>query len=306
MAGGVGRVARMAAGLLLAGLTACGGPAPTPLQSQYQREAERALRYRARGELPRALAACQESLRWAEIADDRPGMLTQELNIGDLALALGDWALAERSFQRAQSMAAALSDATGALRARLGLAQISLRQGRFDEARLAFQQASDEARGRDVAAEVVALNGLGLTYRALGETSAGGAALAEAESLARAHGDWRLLAATLANRAALALRAGEVESAERSLEEAVDLDRAVENLPGLAHDLLLLAQVRRQQGRAPAAQELARRARVILQHTGQHPRPSGAAESPATGSVNPGARLRRAGLKSAKRNGSSN
>lgn len=120
-----------------------------------------------------ALAACQESLRWAEIADDRPGMLTQELNIGDLALALGDWALAERSFQRAQSMAAALSDATGALRARLGLAQISLRQGRFDEARLAFQQASDEARGRDVAAEVVALNGLGLTYRALGETSAG-------------------------------------------------------------------------------------------------------------------------------------
>jgi len=131
--------------LLLAGLAACGGPAPTPLQSQYQRETERALRYHARGELSRALAAWQESLRWAEVADDRPAMLAQELNVGALALALGDWALAERSFQRAQLMAAALSDSVNESRARLGLAQVSLRQGRFGDARWAFQQVLDEA-----------------------------------------------------------------------------------------------------------------------------------------------------------------
>lgn len=303
MAGEVGRVAQVVAGLLLVGLAACGGPAPTPLQSQYQRETERALRYRARGELPRALAAYQESLRWAEIADDRSGVLTQELNVGGLALALGDWALAERSFQRAQSMATALSDSTGALRARLGLAQVGLRQGRFDEARRAFQQVVDEARGRDVAANVVALNGLGLAHRALGQTPAARAALTEAELLARAQDDRRLLAATLANQAALALQAGEVESAERSLEEAVAMDRAVENLPGLAHDLLLLAQVRQRQGRTPAAQELSRRAKVILQHTGQYPQPFGADENTAAENVNPGVRLRQAGLKSAKRDG---
>ncbi len=306
MAGWRGRVARGIGGLVLTGLTACGGLALTPLQSRYQRETERALRYHAHGELSRALASYRESLRWAEMADDRPAMLAQELNVGALALALGDWALAEDGFQRAQLMAAVLSDSTGELRAGLGLAQVRLRQGRFDDARRAFQQALDDARGRDVAAMVVALNGLALANQALGQTPVARAALAEAEPLARAQDDRRLLAATLANRAALALRAGEVESAERSLEEAIDMDRAAENLPGLAHDLLLLGQVRQRQGRTPAAQELARRARIILQHTGQHPRPSGGATaSPVSEGVNPGVRLRPAGLKSARRDGSS-
>ena len=305
MARRTGWVARTAVGPLLAALTACGGPALTPLQSQYQREAERALRYHARGELPQALAACRESLRWAEIADDRPAMLTQELNVGALALALGDWTLAERSFQRAQPMAAALSDSTSELQARLGLAQVSLRQGRFDDAQRAFQQVLDDVRGRDVAAALVALNGLGLARQALGQTAAAQAALAEAELMARAQGDQRLLAATLANRAVLALRTGEVESAGRSLTEAVELDRAAENLPGLAHDLLILAQVRQRQGEARAALELARQARTILQHTGQYPQAPGADDSPVSRSANPGVRLRQAGLKSDGRDGSS-
>lgn len=279
-----GWAARIAGGWLLIGLTACGGPAAlTPLQTQYQREAERALRYHARGELLAALAACQESLRWAEIADDRPAMLTQELNIGALALTLGDWALAERYFQQAQQRAAALSDVMGATRARLGLAQVRLRQDRFGDAQQAFQQALTEARGRDAVTVVVALNGLGLAQQALGQTPAAQAALAEAELLARAQGAPRLLAATLANQAALALRTGQVEAAGQALVEAVALDRTAENMPGLAHDLLLLAQVRRRQGEARAAQELARQARTILQHTGQpYPLP-GVDDRPAAG-----------------------
>ncbi len=279
-----GWAARIAGGWLLIGLTACGGPAAlTPLQTQYQREAERALRYHARGELLAALAACQESLRWAEIADDRPAMLTQELNIGALALTLGDWALAERSFQQAQHIAAALSDAMSGLQARLGLAQVRLRQDRFGDAQRAFEQALAEARGRDAVTVVVALNGLGLAQQALGQTPAAQAALAEAELLARAQGDPRLLAATLANQAALALRTGQVEAAGQALVEAVALDRTAENMPGLAHDLLLLAQVRRRQGETRAAQELARQARTILQHTGQpYPLP-GVDDRPAAG-----------------------
>ena len=47
-------VALVGAGALM-GLAACGGPVLTPLQSEYQHEEERALRYYARGELPRAL-----------------------------------------------------------------------------------------------------------------------------------------------------------------------------------------------------------------------------------------------------------
>lgn len=260
----------MAGGLLLAGLTACSGPALTPLQLQYQREEERALRTYARGELARALAAYQESLRWAEIADDRPAMMAQALNVGAVALALGDWALAERSFHRAQRLALTLSDPRGELQARLGLAQAGLRQGRFEIARRLFQQALDDARDRDVAAVLVALNGLGLTQQELGQTQAARAALAEAEPLARAHGDQRLLAATLTNRAALALRAGEVDQAEPYLEEAVELDRRTENLPGLAHDLLLLARVRQHQGDASAASALEQQAHTIIQHTGQY------------------------------------
>lgn len=298
MVGRTNDLARVAGGFLLAGLAACGGPTLTPLQSQYQREEERALRYHARGELPRALVAYQESLRWAEIADDRRAMLTQELNVGAVALTLGDWALAEQSFQRAQRLAAALADAGGELRARLALAQISLRQGRFDAARRGFQQGLDDARGRDAAVALVALNGLGLAYQGLGSTPEARAALAEAESLARAHGDRRLLAATLANRAALALRSGEAEPAGQYLEEAVALDRAAENLPGLAHDLLLLARVRQRQGDVPGALDLEQRAETILQHTGQRHRAGRREPEEGSAERESGVRSRQAGLKS--------
>ena len=258
-------------GMLVVGLTAaCSGPVLTPLQAQYQRETERALRYQARGELPAALAAWQESLRWAEIADDSPAMLTQALNIGTVALALGDEALAAASFQQAQRLATAAPDPAGALRARLGLAQIDLQQGRLAAAQAAFQQALAEARGHDPAAVLVALNGLALAQQGLEQTDAARAALAEAEPLARTHGDPRLLAATLANRAALALRRGEIAAAGRDLEEAAALDRAAENLPGLAHDLTLLARVRQRQGDVRAAQALEQQAQTILRHTGQY------------------------------------
>ncbi len=258
-------------GMLVVGLTAaCSGPALTPLQAQYQRETERALRYQARGELPAALAAWRESLRWAEIADDSPAILTQALNIGTVALALGDEALAASSFQQAQRLAAAVPDPAGALRARLGQAQIDLQQGRFVAAQAAFQQALAEARGHDPAAVLVALNGLALAQQGLEQTDAARAALAEAEPLARAHGDPRLLAATLANRAALALRRGEIAAARRDLEEASALDRTAENLPGLAHDLTLLARVRQRQGDVRAAQALEQQAQTILRHTGQY------------------------------------
>jgi len=43
---------------------------------------------------------------------------------------------------------------------------------------------------------------------------------------------------------------------------------------------------------ARAALKLARQGRTILQHTGQHPQLPGANESPVSGSVNPGVRLR--------------
>ena len=297
---------RIAGGLLLVGLAACGGPAPTPLQSQYQREEERALRYHARGELSRALAAYRESLRWAEIADDRPAMVMQALNIGAVALALGDWALAERSFQQAQRWAAAVPDPADELRARLGLAQTSLRQGRFEAARLAFQQALDAARGRDAAAALVALNGLGLAHQALGQTPAARVALAEAEPLARAHGDRRLLAATLANRAALALRVGEVGARQGAyLEEAVELDRAAENPPGLAHDLLLLARVRQRQGDVPAALALEQQARTILRHTGQSPRADRSEQEGGFPQRESSVRLQQSWLKSDERDGPS-
>ncbi len=308
MTGRTGRVVRrfaawIAGGLLLVGLMACGGPAQTPLQSQYQREEERALRYHARGELPRALAAYRESLRWAEIADDRPAMVRQDLNIGAVALALGDWALAEESFRRAERTAALLPDPGSVLRARLGLAQASLRQGRLEAAGAAFQQALNEARGRDTAAVLVALNGLGLVQQELGLTLAARAVLSEAEPLARAHGDPRLLAATLANRASLALRAGDLGQAATALAEAVELDRATENLPGLAHDLLTLARVRQRQGDASAALELDRQARTILRHTGQHHRADRCDQERGSLEHESGVCLRQVWLKSEEQDG---
>ncbi|MCB1825376.1 MAG: tetratricopeptide repeat protein [Candidatus Competibacteraceae bacterium] len=258
------------AGGLLVGLVACGGPVPTPLRSQYQSSEERALRHYARGELPRALQGFQDSLHWAEIADDRPAIVAQSLNVGAVALALGEWSLAERHLQKALRVAAALPDPASLLQARLGLAEIQLRRGRFAAARTKFQHALDEGREqRDNAAVLAALNGLGLTYKGLGRVREAWRFLDEAEALARSSGEKRLLATALANRASLALWVGEARQADAWLAEAVELDREAENLPGLTHDLALLARVRQEQGDPRGALELYRQARTIARHTGQ-------------------------------------
>ncbi len=271
---GSGRMNRRCAAfgaVLLMGLAACSSPALTPLQMQYQRGEERALRYHARGELSQALQAFQDNLRWAEMMDDRPAIVTQALNVGMIALALGELPLAEQRFAQAQRVALGVSDQGGQLRAQLGLAQVELRRERWVAAQTEFQQALAKARElRDTAALLVALNGLGLVRKALGEPAAAHEYWREAETWARATGERRLLAATLANRAALDLRAGNVRQASVRLEEAIALDRELENLSGLAQDLGLLAQIRQQEGRIPDALELYRQARTIAQHTGQH------------------------------------
>ncbi|MDG4555597.1 MAG: tetratricopeptide repeat protein [Candidatus Competibacter sp.] len=266
------RASLLAVGLL-AGLAACAGPAPTPLRSQYQSSEERALRYHARGELPQALQGFRDSLRWAEIADDRPAIMAQALNVGTVALALGEWSLAEQHLRKVPRVATALSDPASLLQARLGLAEIHLRRGQFAAARTEFQQTLDEGREqRDNGAVLAALNGLGLTYKGLGQMHEARRSLGEAELLARSGGEKRLLATTLANQASLALRAGEIRQAEIYLAEAVDLDRETESLPGLAHDLALLARVRQEQGDPHEALALYRQARTIARHTGQHVR----------------------------------
>ncbi|HRD66108.1 MAG TPA: tetratricopeptide repeat protein [Candidatus Competibacter sp.] len=257
-------------GMLLGG-AGCGGPASTPLQAQYRREEERALRYHAKGELPQALQAFRDSLRWAELADDRPAIMVQSLQIGTVALALGEWSVAEQSFWRAERMAAEIKASEGVLQARLGFARASLMRGRLDVAREAFAKALVEGRERgDEVAALVALNGLGLAQKGLGQPEEAGQLLSEAETLARARGDKRLLAATLANRGDLALRIDGPGRAEPYLAEAIQLDRETENLPGLTHDLILLAQVREQRNDLSSALELYRRALAIAQHTGQH------------------------------------
>ena len=160
----------MLSGGLLLGLAGCGGPALTPLQTQYRQSEERALRYHARGELPKALQAFQDSLLWAELADDRPARVAQGLNVGRVALALGDEPLARQSFQQAQRTATALGDLDGRLRASLGLAQLELQRGQFEAAREAFAQTLNEARQQqDRAAALAALNGLSLAQTGLGQ-----------------------------------------------------------------------------------------------------------------------------------------
>ena len=166
--------------------------------------------------------------------------------------------------------AAALPDPASLLQAHLGLAEIQLRRGRFVAARTEFQRALDQGREqRDNAAVLAALNGLGLTYKGLGGVREARRFLDEAEALARSSGEKRLLATALANRASLALRVGETRQADAWLAEAVELDREAENLPGLAHDLALLARVRQEQGDSRGALELYRQARTIARHTGQ-------------------------------------
>jgi tetratricopeptide (TPR) repeat protein len=261
------------AALLMAALfslAACGGPALTPLQTQYQREQERALRHAALGQLPRALQAYRDSLHWAELTDNRPAMVAQALNVGVVALSLGEWALAEHGFQQAQRIAAGLQDSASGLQARLGLAQVELRQSRFETARAAFAAVLAEARGRDSVTVLIALNGLGLAQQGLEQWPEAEQTLRAAEGLARSHGEPRLLAATLANRAALILRtSGDANQAAVVLEEAVSLDRAAEHLPGLAQDLALLARAREQLGDTQGARDLYQQARTIARHTGQ-------------------------------------
>lgn len=260
----------LVAAVTLAGLANCGGPAPTPLQARFLREEERALRYHATGELPRALQAFQASLATAELLDDRPAIMAQSLQIGFVALTLAESALAERYLRRALAAATALGDGTGSLQARLGLTQVQLLRGQFEAASDAFRREAAEARERsDRPVELAALNGWGLAEKGARRSAESRRLFLEAEALARVHGDRRLLAATLANQADLALATGDVDRAERALAEAIELDRASENLTGLAHDLGLKARASEERGDGSAAAEFYRQARTIARHTGQ-------------------------------------
>lgn len=127
------------------GLVACSSSPPsTPLYTQYQRGEERALQYYARGRIATGPARLSESLRWAEIVDDRPAIVAQALNVSTVALALGEWSLAEHYLLKALQVAQALSDPTSVLRAQLGLAEIPLRRGQFDAAQTKFLVVLDE------------------------------------------------------------------------------------------------------------------------------------------------------------------
>ncbi len=249
---------------------ACGGPALTPLQMQSQRGEERALRYHARGELSQALQGFQDDLRLAQVTDDRPMIVTHAFNAGMVALALGDLPLAAQCFTQARRVAVGIGDRIGRLQAQLGLAQVELRHERWGAAQTEFQQALAEARDlQDSAALLVALNGLGLAQKGLGDRAGARRYGQEAEAQARTSGAKRLLAATLANQAALDLQEGKRGQAATALKEAIALDRELENLPGLAQDLGLLAQVHQQEGRIAEALELYHQAQTIVRHTGQ-------------------------------------
>ncbi len=112
-----------------------------------------------------------------------------------------------------------------------------------------------------------------------------------------------LLAATLANQAALSLRTGQIKLAATKLDEAVALDRETENLPGLGQDLALLARVREQMGDVPGARDLYRQARIIARHTGQSMQIESSHRVEQGPEGDSGVRLQPGGLKSAEQSG---
>lgn len=266
----------LAAFLLLAAGCAF-GPRPQPQPPDYSRE--KAIRGRdhfENGRLDRAERDFKSAF-YLDQAEDRPAALARDHhNLAALFARQGDHATAREHLLRAIDIQRAAGDSPALARSLAALAAVE-EEGNPAAAAPLLEEALRLVPEAGPA-RLYVLNVKGAHLTQAGDVAGAEAALREAQDIGQGEGiDVRLKAATLHYLGRAALGKGELERAQRLLEEAHRLDREGQYPAGIAADLEQLAAVEAAAGRLPEAFRLwekafniyvylkdTRRAKVVL------------------------------------------
>lgn len=266
LARGLGAALALAVVLAVGGC-ASGVPTPVPVQ-RFDAAFHNASALFAAGKLQKAADGFAQAERIASLYDQRALRSQALLSLAAVAATREDDALALQTYAQASTEAQALGDAHTEGVALAGQANALRRSGQLDAAAQLYARALAPSALRAGTERLQALLGQALVWQAQGQAGAAWSALTQLEGQARSSAS-PVLAAVLANQAALLRDQGQPLAALPKAQEALALDRAAANAPAIAADLELLGSVHAAAQQAELARNHWERALRIVQDTGQ-------------------------------------
>lgn len=190
-----------------------------------------------------ALRLAEEACTLANEADDLSGAATGALNKGWARIHLGRFEEAVADLHTAREQFTAASDTDGVMKAMNALGVLSFRIGETDQARELWEEVLELARSEaSLSRQIASLNNLGELFGSLGDYRAALAHYERAGRLAGETGDESVRAVIQANLGRIHLEEHDLVSAEKHLNDALELAAA-------AHDRITEAEVLTQLGR---------------------------------------------------------
>jgi tetratricopeptide (TPR) repeat protein len=223
----------------------------------------------AAGELAQAATAFEQAERVAALYDRRSLRIPALFALGAVAATREQDLAAQKAYALALAEAQGLADAHSQAIARAGLADAARRSGDLAGALQEYELALvGDGLPPGSAERLQARMGRALVWSASGQIPAALGELQTLEAQARTASS-PVLAALLANQAAVLRDSGDVPAAIAKAEEALVLDRRLSSPFALAADLELLGMLYRQGGQEQQARANLERALRMVQSTGQ-------------------------------------
>ncbi|MBF0614878.1 MAG: tetratricopeptide repeat protein [Magnetococcales bacterium] len=255
----------------LAGCLSRSGPERPPLQAQglLSQEKARALWHACK--VGQSVQESEHTLYLAQLRDDRTAMATALLELGHGHLALGELTLAFERYMQAEGRFLRLQDEYGLFQVAVGQARLLLAQGRHAQAEARFESLLSRVAfvpEEKEAWRATLYNGLAMARRGAGAYRLALEDLNQAEQWAAAGGVRLELASVWMNRARIHWDQKQHQAAREAVHRALALDRELENVPGTAADLVMLAAIAEAEGQMRETRELLQQAADLFDYCG--------------------------------------
>jgi serine/threonine protein kinase/tetratricopeptide (TPR) repeat protein len=182
------------------------------------------------------------------------------INAAATLIRMGKWQDADDYVTRALQVAVPIADKYDEGLAHLNRGEVLANQGRLPDAEREAQRSFDLAHGiNDRATETRALSNLA-EYQSKTDSQRALATYRQALSLARLSGDKSEVSTNLTNMGDLLFRRGDLNAAEKSCQEALQIDTELKDEDAMAHDWTAFAEIDLERGRLTQAEDKLSRA----------------------------------------------
>lgn len=221
--------------------------------------------YFRQGRYDLALRFFTQALEYNTSVDNLEGVIQSSNSIGKVTMALGDFDEAERLFSRALAQSGDSTDLAALSANNLG--ELYMRKGDYDKALATFDRllaaAAAKTSGVTDAQHALLLHNRGTAYKNLDRPEKAREDLSRSLSMNLAAKLIEEAAADYYALASLDAKEGDLESANRNAEQALALDKKVENSLGIAKDLYALGIISSRRGDLPAAYDYFSRSYLV-------------------------------------------